>query len=72
MSSNFIEAIQFNGWNYGHLYDWIYNCKGTYQADYLEDCVIAGCPIKRNDWVMKIKDNVFDVMTNSEFQNKYL
>lgn len=67
-----ISAMQFNGWNYGHLCDWVNNCKGTYSADYLEDCVIAGCLITRNDWVVKINDKEFVVMTNSEFQNKYL
>ena len=67
-----ISAMQFNGWNYGHLCDWVNNCKGIYTADYLEDCVIAGCLIKRNDWVVKINDKEFVVMTNTEFQNKYL
>lgn len=72
MMNSIVSAMQFNGWNYGHLCDWINNCKGTYQADYLEDCVIAKCLIKHNDWVVKINDNEFVVMTNSEFQNKYL
>lgn len=70
--NSIVSAMQFNGWNYGHLCDWVYNCKGTYLADYLEDCAIAGCLIKRNDWVVKINDKEFVVMTNSEFQNNYL
>lgn len=70
-TNSFVEAMQFNGWNYGHLYDWMYGRKGTYPADYTEDCVIANCLIKRNDWVVKVKDKEFVVMTNTEFQNKY-
>ena len=71
MNNSNIEAMQFNGWNYGHLYDWMYSRKGTYPADYTEECVIASCLIKRNDWVVKVKDKEFVVMTNTEFQNKY-
>ena len=67
-----VSAMQFNGWNYGHLCDWVNNCTSVYPANYLEECVIAGCLIKRNDWVVKINDEEFVIMTNSEFQNKYL
>ena len=70
-TNSFIEAMQFNGWNYGHLCDWVYGRKDTYPANYDEDCVIAGCLVKRNDWVVKVKDKEFVVMTNNEFQNKY-
>ena len=72
MMDSIVSAMQFNGWNYGHLCDWVNNCTGVYPANYLEDCVIAGCLIKRNDWVVKINDEEFVIMTNSEFQNKYL
>lgn len=70
-NNSFIAAMQFNGWNYGHLCDWVYNRKDRYPADYLEECVIAKCLIKRNDWVVKTADKEFIVMTNIEFQNKY-
>ena len=70
-TAKFIEAMQFNGWNYGHLYDWVHNCKGTYPANYEEECVINNCLIKRNDWVVKTNDKEFVIMTNYEFQNKY-
>ena len=69
---NNIEAMQFNGWNYGHLCDWVNNCKGIYPANYEEDCVIGKCLVKRNDWVVKTNDKEFIVMTNTEFQDKYL
>ena len=70
-TNSFVEAMQFNGWNYGHLYDWVHNCKGTYPANYEEDCVIDKCLVKRNDWIVKINDKEFVIMTNAEFQNKY-
>ena len=69
--NNFIVAMQFNGWNFGHLCDWMYGCKGTYPAEYIDDCLIGDCLIKRNDWVVKTSDKEFVVMTNSEFENKY-
>lgn len=71
MENNNVTAMQFNGWNFGHLCDWMHGCKGTYPAEYTEDCVIADCLIKRNDWVVKVNDKEFVIMTNTEFQNKY-
>ena len=71
MKTNNIQAMQFNGWNYGHLYDWLHNCTGVYTSNYEEEYVIDNCLIKRNDWVVKIDDKEFVVMTNAEFQNKY-
>jgi hypothetical protein len=35
-----IEAMQFNGWNFGEINDWIYNITGIYPAYYKETMII--------------------------------
>ena len=31
-----IEAIQFNGWNFGEIYDWMFGFKGVHPSCYKE------------------------------------
>ena len=35
-----IEAIQFNGWNFDEINDWIHNIKGIYPSCYKETMII--------------------------------
>lgn len=35
-----IEAIQFNGWNFGEIYDWMLDFKGVYPSCYRETMTI--------------------------------
>lgn len=35
-----IEAVQFNGWNFGEIYDWMLGFKGVYPSCYEETMTI--------------------------------
>lgn len=35
-----IEAVQFNGWNFGEIYDWMLGFKGVYPSCYKETMTI--------------------------------
>lgn len=35
-----IEAVQFNGWNFGEIYDWMLDSKGVYPSCYKETMTI--------------------------------
>ena len=35
-----IEAIQFNGWNFGEINDWMFNTKGIYPSYFKETMTI--------------------------------
>lgn len=62
-------GIQFNGWNFAHICDWILNQNGTYPAEYFEEISINSHKIKRNDWILKNKDGSFIIITDLEHQN---
>ena len=63
-----VQAIQFNGWNFGHIYDWVNGKRGLYAATYYDEMELHGKIVHRNDWVVKNDDGLFSVMTNSEFE----
>jgi hypothetical protein len=65
-----ITAVQFNGWNFGYIYDWISGKTGLYPACFQNEMEINGTTVHRNDWVIKNEDGSFEIMNNMEFQNK--
>ena len=36
-----IEAIKFNGFNFGEINDWMFNCQGVYPSYYKESITIS-------------------------------
>ena len=67
---NDVKAVQFNGWNFGYIYDWISGKTGLYPACFQNEMEVNGTTVYRNDWVVKNEDGSFKIMTNTEFQNK--
>lgn len=65
-----ITAVQFNGWNFGYIYDSISGKTGLYPACFQNEMEVNGTTVHRNDWVIKNEDGSFEIMTNMEFQNK--
>jgi hypothetical protein len=65
-----IMAVQFNGWNFGYIYDWTSGKQGLYTADFRDAIDLNGKTVHRNDWVVKNEDGTFTIMSNMEFQNK--
>lgn len=70
MSKEITTAVQFNGWNFGYIYDWISGKTGLYPACFQNEMEVNGTTVHRNDWVVKNEDGSFEIMTNMEFQNK--
>ena len=68
--NNEVKAVQFNGWNFGYIYDWISGKQGIYTADFKDAIELNGKTVHRNDWVVKNEDGTFTIMSNAEFQNK--
>ena len=68
--NNEVTAVQFNGWNFGYIYDWISGKTGLYTSDFKNEIEVNGITVHRNDWVVKNEDGSFEIMTNMEFQNK--
>lgn len=70
---NDIEAIQFNGWNFGHIYDWMSGRCGIYPACYKTEMnILIDGEYKTaciNDWIVKNDDGTFSIVTNMELQN---
>lgn len=63
------EAIQFNGWNFGHIYDWLSGKIGLYPACFENKMEFKDGRIAYiNDWVVKNGDGTFAIMSNTEFQ----
>lgn len=65
-----VVAVQFNGWNFGYIYDWVRGTTGLYTSDFKNEIELDGKIIHKNDWVIKNEDGSFEIMTNIEFQNK--
>lgn len=65
-----VIAVQFNGWNFGYIYDWVRGTTGSYTSDFKEEIDLDDRIIHKNDWVIKNEDGSFEIMTNIEFQNK--
>lgn len=65
-----VIAVQFNGWNFGYIYDWVRGTTGLYTSDFKKEIDLDGRIIHKNDWVIKNEDGSFEIMTNIEFQNK--
>ena len=65
-----VSAIQFNGWNFGTIYDWVRNVRGIYTADFKKIMELNGEIVHRNDWVVKNGDGTFSIMSNFEFEEK--
>lgn len=65
-----VTAIQFNGWNFGAIYDWVRNVRGVYTADFKEIMKLDNETVHKNDWVVKNDDGTFSIMSNYEFEEK--
>ena len=65
-----IEAIQFNGWNFGAIYDWVQGGIGLYTSDFKNEIELNGEIVHRNDWVIKEEDSTFSIMSNFDFQER--
>ena len=65
------EAIQFNGFNFGFIYDWVNNCQGVYPACFYESIEILGEKINLNDWVIKNDNNTITVMNDLDFKEAF-
>ena len=63
-------AIQFNGWNFGAINDWVYGERGIYHADFKEEFELGSKVVHRNDWVVKEEDGAFNIMSNYDFQER--
>ena len=62
------KAIQFNGWNFGAIYDWVRGGIGLYTSDFKNEIELNGEIVHRNDWVVKNEDGSFSIMSNSKFE----
>lgn len=71
MDNNFKNSngIQFNGWNFAHICDWMLDQEGTYPAQYFEEININGLKVKRHDWIIKQDNGSFILMTNEEHKD---
>jgi hypothetical protein len=65
-----ISAIQFNGWNFGAIYDWVQGGVGLYTSDFKEKIELNDKIVYRNDWVVKEEDGTFNIMSNFDFQER--
>lgn len=45
------KAIQFNGWNFGCIYDWISGKIGVHPACFYETMKVGGKTVFIDDWV---------------------
>lgn len=63
-------AIQFNGWNFGAINDWVNKTQGCYPAVFKEIMVINETVVHRNDWVVKESNDTFTIMSNGDFQER--
>ena len=63
-------SIQFNGWNFGDIIDWVHGVQGLYTADFRDEFVLNGETVHRNDWVVKEEDGSFSIMSNFDFQER--
>ena len=68
--NNEVTAVQFNGWNFGYIYDWISGKTAAHPACFKNEIEVNGITVHCNDWVVKNEDGTFEIMTNMEFQNK--
>lgn len=44
-----ITAVQFNGWNFGYIYDWISGKTGLYPACFQNEMEVNGTTVHRHD-----------------------
>ena len=65
-----VKAIQFNGWNFGTIYDWVSGKQGIYTADFKNHIELNDSIVHKNDWVVKNEDGTFSIMSNYEFEEK--
>lgn len=65
-----VKAIQFNGWNFGAIYDWVSGKQGIYTADFKNSIELNDSIVYKNDWVAKNEDGTFSIMSNYEFEEK--
>lgn len=65
-----VKAIQFNGWNFGTIYDWVSGKQGIYTADFKNHIELNDSIVHKNDWVVKNENGTFSVMSNYEFEEK--
>lgn len=63
-----VKAIQFNGWNFGAIYDWVSGKQGIYTADFKNSIELNDSIVHKNDWVVKNEDGTFSIMSNYEFE----
>ena len=65
-----VKAIQFNGWNFGTIYDWVSGKQGLYTADFKNSIELNDSIVHKSDWVVKNEDGTFSIMSNFEFEEK--
>ena len=63
-----VKAIQFNGWNFGMIYDWVSGKQGLYTSDFKSSIELNNTTVHKNDWVVKNDDDTFSVLSNLEFE----
>jgi hypothetical protein len=63
-----VKAIQFNGWNFGAIYDWVQGKQGLYTSDFKDEIELNDKKVHKNDWVVKNDDGEFSIMSNFEFE----
>ncbi len=62
------KAIQFNGWNFACISEWIEGGDKNYSDFFKNEIQIYDMMLRRNDWVVKNEDGSFSIMSNSEFE----
>lgn len=65
-----IQAVQFNGWNFGYIFDWVRGTTGLYTSDFKNEIELDGKIIHRNDWVVKEEDGSFSILSNLEYRKR--
>lgn len=62
------KAIQFNGWNFACISEWIEGSGKEYSDYFKNEVQLYDTTLHRNDWVVKNDDGSFSIMSNSEFE----
>jgi hypothetical protein len=62
------KAIQFNGWNFDCISEWIEGGDKNYSDFFKNEIQIYDMMLHKNDWVVKNEDGSFSIMSDSEFE----
>lgn len=70
-----IEAIEFNGWNFGEINDWMFNIKGIYPSYFKETMIIktleGDMTANVGDYIIKGVKGEFYPCKPDIFEQKY-